>query len=122
MMGRNSHRALALALAVSGGAAVLAVGAPPAAAATSCSIQQLSCTTGHVVAGSDNSVYITAKPGSGRVTCRVYDSYNGIEVGSVTANFWTDFEPRSKTISGLSSMYFATCIQYSGSRGGGSLS
>lgn len=120
-MGKKTSRAIGFSLATLVGASVLTVGtSSPALAATSgCRITNLSCTTGHVAAGSDNAVWVNAKPGSGKVTCRVYDSYNGIEVGNVTANFWTDFGEKSKEIKGLSSLYFATCIQYSGGNGSG---
>ncbi|MEV6596804.1 hypothetical protein AB0M36_08070 [Actinoplanes sp. NPDC051346] len=120
-MGKKARRVIGLSLATLTGAAVISVGASPAFASSGCSIQSMSCTTGHVTAGRDNAVTVTARPGSGKVTCRVYDSYNGIEVGSVTANFWSDFESKSKAIEGLSSMYFAVCLQSSGSGGGGSL-
>ena len=120
---RSRGTALLVAIVVAT-AALLAPGAPAAAAASGCTIKSgyYSCSTATLPANATtHQVLMVVFAGDGvTVTCRVHDAANGNEVGRLSnGNYWV---AKDKVISGLYGRYFMVCVRsvtYGG--GGGSL-
>ncbi|HEX8631851.1 MAG TPA: hypothetical protein VF755_27135, partial [Catenuloplanes sp.] len=111
-MNASRTRAMLAAGAVAAAMAVGALGgASPASAAIGANCYAIGpdwCQTAIVTATAGGRLVIRAD--YSKTTCRVYDRDTGVEVGSVSVPHPNSgWYQRSKTLTGLSRDYFATC-------------
>ena len=103
--------------------AMLPATAAQAAGNASCSFNhsEYQCSTGSVTPNSRHQVRISATPTwpNTTTTCRAYDAYNGIQVGSVSSS--RPWIGSTKTISGLYGTYFLVCSGQRNGSGGGQI-